>query len=212
MDLGLKDKDGKPIDLTGIDAKTSAALTALAGGLGPQIAAANKQTIEAAITPVMDSIKELSGKIPEPKKEGEGDPKPTGDGDGGDGEKLPAWAKQLNDKIDSLTGTFGEQQATTAAQALVGNYVKKHLPNLKPEQAEVLMERLVAAKPKDEAAVKALVTKECEALARFNPDIAKAFTAEPAKEEGEAGKAGDTEAAAQQKLDSLKERLSEKRA
>lgn len=203
----LKTADGKPVSLEGVDAKVVGLLEVVGAALTTQVETAVagvgetvKTTMTEALAPITSQIEEIKKAPGSASRATEENPegKP-----GASGDEMPAWAKGL---VDSVTALANERAAEKETQTVAGSvkaYLDKHLPNLGESRA-VIERRLVAAKCKDEAAIKAAVTELREEYRLAGVDVKK-FDADPAGEGAKDQPKDEGEKIKQEKLAGLKE-------
>lgn len=192
-------------------ADSVAKLTETIGALptADKVGEAIKAQVEAATKPITEAI----AKIGEAKP---GDDK-NKDGKKGEDAEPPAWFKKYQDEHQKLAEGLGTITAErTEAQQLAASktLVEQTLNELKLGgllKRPSLVAKLVAAKPKDKAAVQALVEQEKKYAQELGVDV-KAFSASAADEGGKAGEGGngreqDSEAEAKRILETKTERL-----
>lgn len=204
----ITDANGKPVSLEGVDAKVVGVLGAIGAALSTQIETAVagvgetvKTQVTEALSPIATQIEEIKKAAPNPGAPKPGD-KPEPD--------MPAWAKAMMEKVDGLaTERAAEKEGATVAGAVKG-YLDKHLPNLGESRA-VIERRLVAAKCKDEAAIKTAVTELREEYRLAGVDVKK-FDADPKGEGAKDTPKDEGEKIKQEKLAGLKEEQAKFRA
>lgn len=175
----MKDKNGNPINMTGIDDKLVSVLTqfseGITAGINGQIGVVQKS--------VDTKFGELGGKIEALGKPAE--PKPddkTPDPKGGESELAKALAK-ITEKLDGLEGRINQDKERETVTALGEGWLKKNAPHMKPEQRSAVLARIVAAKPKDEDGVKQVIDQVKAEYAAIGGEAAlKPFSTEPSKE------------------------------
>jgi hypothetical protein len=182
MTFELKTADGKPISTEGVDAKIVALMTAVGEAISTRVEAAsnaaNEGLTEAVTAAVTAAVEPISTEIEAIKKAkpGEPDPKP---GDTPNDEP-PVWATKLMDTVNGLAAEREAEKQQGTVSTLVKSYLDKNLPNL--GDARVVIERrLVAAAPKDEAAIKSAADAIREEYKAVGAE-GKIFDADPAKE------------------------------
>lgn len=196
----LKTADGKPVNLEGVDAKVVGLLEVVGAALTTQVETAVAGVGETVKTQVTEALKPVATQIEELKKAPAPTPPKPGDKPEPD---MPAWAKGLVEKIDGIaTERAAEKEQATVAGSVKG-YLDKHLPNLGDARA-VIERRLVAMKPKDEAAIKQAVTELREEYKLAGVDVKK-FDADPAGEGARPQPKDEAEKLKNEKLAGLKE-------
>ena len=173
-------------------------IAALAGQVA-KIPDTVKAQVEAANAPVLERIGAVETKVAAnpgaPAKDGTKDKGDKGgDSAAADIANHPIILK-LAESLDTVSKTVGAMttEKQTAAEAAateqrVRDYVEKHYPNLKGKAAVV--KRIIAAGPKDDAAVKAAIDGERAYAEEVGADV-KPFTAAPLGEGGAPAKPAD---------------------
>ncbi|MCL4221037.1 MAG: hypothetical protein KJZ65_06680 [Phycisphaerales bacterium] len=175
----LKTADGKPVSLEGIDAKIVGLLEVVGAALTTQVETAVAGVGETVKTTLTESLKPITTQIEEIKKTAPapGAPTPKPGEKPAPGDDMPAWAKGLVDSVTALANERAAEKEQVTVAGSVKAYLDKHLPNLGDARA-VIERRLVALKPKDEAAIKQAVTDLREEYRVAGVDVKK-FDADP---------------------------------
>lgn len=178
----LKTADGKPVSTEGIDAKIVGLLEVVGAALTTQVETAVAGVGETVKTTLTESLKPITTQIEEIKKAAPapGAPTPKPGEKPAPGDDMPAWAKGLVDSVTALANERAAEKEQVTVAGSVKAYLDKHLPNLGDARA-VIERRLVALKPKDEAAIKTAVTELREEYRLAGVDVKK-FDADPKKE------------------------------
>ncbi|MBO6740261.1 MAG: hypothetical protein JJ916_10410 [Phycisphaerales bacterium] len=211
--MELKDKEGKPIDTTGLDDKVVKVLTSAFGGITPQLASTVQESIkplseklDALDTDKLTEVIEKVGKIGESGKEGEGE-NTTPKSDDPAVQAILSKLEELTKKQEEFENKSQSEREASAASARTQGYIEKHFPNLKGK--EVIIARISATKPKDDDAVKAAFDKERNELeAILGKDaVEKQFSADSSGEGGKHNEPDNEEAEAKAKIEAMEAEL-----
>lgn len=214
----LTDASGKPVDTSKVDPGLLALMTAAFGGLKDAVAAVVTDTIK----PVSEQLSEtFEGKLAELARQTPANPanpanpkpgdKPGDKKDDVDPNTPPPWFKAYAEKVDKLSESIeGDRTRATVTQQAAA-YMDKHLPRATPEARKLLVDAIVAANPKDESGMKAVIEAERQRAIAYGADKANPFGVDPKSEGGRAADPDVAKAAEQEKLDGLAKRLDEKR-
>lgn len=207
--MELKDKEGKPIDTTGLDDKVVKVLTSAFGGITPQLASTVQESIkplseklDALDTDKLTEVIEKVGKIGESGKEGEGE-NTTPKSDDPAVQAILSKLEELTKKQEEFENKSQSEREASAASARTQSYIEKHYPNLQGK--DVVIARIAATKPKDEEAVKAALDHERQYLeATAGKDaVAKQFSADSSGEGGKPNEPDSEDADNEAKLAAL---------
>lgn len=218
--MALVNKEGKPIDTSGVDAKIVGLIESALDGVTAQVTAGTAESVSAAIAPITEKLEALGGfgeKLTElesklgqakPKDQsGGGDPKDQGKGGGASDELMQA-IKDLAEKVNGIASEREAEKSQTATTQRVDAWLKQHRPNLPDAARARVRARVIAGNPADDKAVEAAVKDIQQEMADLGvKDVDTMFNADPKNEGGSAG-AGDgtAEAKKQASLDQVKSR------
>lgn len=212
----LKNKDGKPIDTSGLDEKIVQVLNEFAGAIPGQVGAAIQASVKPLETKIEESLTNINTKLeslPAPKddKGGQGNKNDQG-GEGGETDNAVLEAiNKLNARLDSVETKTKEEQEAAQAQSLTNSFIEKNFPNLKGKN--IIVARITAAKPKSEDEVK----EQLDAIKAEHAEIhgeesaAKVFSASAEDEGAQTGNVDDEEAEANAKIEKLDQELKDNR-
>jgi len=176
----IKTAEGKPISLDGVDEKVVGVINALGSALSEQVEASSTATTEAvnaAVTAALEPVTTKLAEIEKVKPTGKPDDKPTGTPD----DQPPTWAADLIETVNGLKSEREAEKQQGTVASMVKGYLDKNLPNLGDARA-VIERRLIAAAPKDEAAIKAGVEEIRDEFKAFGAEVTKQYDAKPESE------------------------------
>lgn len=207
--MELKDKDGKPIDMTGLDDNVAKVFTAAFAGITPQLASTVQESIkplskklEALDTDKLTEVIEKVGKIGESGKEGEGE-NTTPKSDDPAVQAILSKLEELTKKQEEFESKSQTEREASEESARTKAFIEKHCPNLQGK--DVVIARIAATKPKDDEAVKAALDQERQYLeATAGKDaVAKQFSADSSGEGGKPNEPDSEDADNEAKLAAL---------
>lgn len=214
----MKDKHGKDIDTSKLDANLVAVLEGIVGGINHQTVA----TVTASVKSQMGELNENQTKLMEQvaqlveaKPVGETDPK--NDNKTPDGEanaattQLMEMLTKLSEKVDGVVeGNKAKEEAASAFDRTT-KYINEKFPNLQGK--ETIIKGIASQNPKDDEEVQQLLDNkraEMESIIGKEP-TEKAFSASVESEGGKAADDDAAEAQKQEKLESIKESIESQR-
>lgn len=201
--MKLLDDKGNPISTEGVDAKVVALVTAALSGITPQLAATLKP-IQDGLAPLGELVTKVENLTKNPPAGDDKHKGKPGDKKTEDGDEAPAWAKGLIGRLDALEGGIKGEKENATLRSSAEAYVKKNHPNLKGDLRDIVIDKIVAAKPKDEAGIKGVIESEQRVLKLAGGDAAiKPFSASVEGEGGTTGNADQARAAEAAKLKQL---------
>jgi len=205
--MALVDKAGKVIEIGKVDPATAGLLETALEGLEARMT----EAVSKAMGPVAETVKAVTDKIAaieagakQPPKDAPADaPKVDPKGDLGKqiGDMLTAAMGPVLKQVEELKGTLAAKDQQSALEAQVDSYIKTTRPNLTGAHAARLRRELLAAKPKDEAAMKGVADGLAKELRDLGvPNVDKLFGADKVAEGGKGGAAANEKQAAAEAL------------
>ena len=173
----FKKADGTEVDLDGVTDAQITAYMAIASDVSAAALAGVAGTIETVVRQAVEPLAkrvdqwETADAPAKGKKPASAEP-----------DEPPAWAKGLIDTVGSITKEREDARSRAETERRCGEYLNRTRPNMAPAARKRLLDRLVAAAPKDDAGLAAATKDALDELKDFGVDVAKLNTASPAGE------------------------------